>query len=253
MITQLKSNDEHSFLYDPLYTMQTTLTGQLTLSMLCEKLVLSFPDSIMLQANTDGFTMKIRRTDLDKYYKICAMWEKLTRLNLEYVEYSKMVIRDVNNYIGIYTNGKVKYKGAFELDKDYHKDNSFKVIRIALSEYFINDVPVEQTIMNHKNIYDFCGRQKFNSASYGVTYEYLMGGIIPVKQQKNVRYYISKKGHKFIKHFNDGRQSIINEGVPVIIFNKYEEKDDYHVDYDYYIRQANKEIRNVVDNQLTLF
>ena len=27
----------------------------------------------------------------------------------------------------------------------------------------------------------------------------------------------------------------------------------FNIDYDYYIRQANKEIRNVVDNQLTLF
>lgn len=164
-----------------------------------------------------------------------------------------MIIRDVNNYISITDKGKVKYKGTFELEKDYHKNNSFKVITIALSEYFINDIPVEQTVRNHTNIYDFCARQKFKSDSYGVTYELIMGDITPVKQQKNVRYYISKKGHKFIKHFNSGKQSIINEGCPVIIFNKFEQKDDYHIDYDYYIRKANEEIRNVVSDQLELF
>lgn len=46
-----KSNDKHSFLYDPIYTLKTTLIGQLTLSMLCEKLVMSC-DLTILQVNT---------------------------------------------------------------------------------------------------------------------------------------------------------------------------------------------------------
>jgi len=46
-----KSNDENSFLYDPLYTMKTTIAGQLVLTMLCEKLA-GIPDSLMLLSNT---------------------------------------------------------------------------------------------------------------------------------------------------------------------------------------------------------
>lgn len=89
-----KSNDKHSFLFDPIYTLKTTLNGQLMLSMLCEKLNTSI-DLTMLQVNTDGITVKIRKTDLDLYYTICKEWEVYTKLTLEYVEYSKMVIRDV--------------------------------------------------------------------------------------------------------------------------------------------------------------
>lgn len=46
-----KSNDQHSFMYDPLYTMRTTLIGQLSLTMLCEKICLEI-ESTMIQVNT---------------------------------------------------------------------------------------------------------------------------------------------------------------------------------------------------------
>lgn len=89
-----KSNDKFSFLYDPMYTMKTTLNGQLMLTMLIEDLVENI-DLQMLQVNTDGITVKIKKTDLELYYLICKEWEAYTKLTLEYVEYSKMVIRDV--------------------------------------------------------------------------------------------------------------------------------------------------------------
>jgi hypothetical protein len=60
-----KSNDKYSFLYDPLYTMKTTINGQLMLTMLCESLVNSIPDLTMLQVNTDGITVKIHRNYAD--------------------------------------------------------------------------------------------------------------------------------------------------------------------------------------------
>jgi len=71
-------------------------------------------------------------------------------------------------------NKKIKSKGFFEINKvvgsepAYHKDNSFRVIPLALQEYFVNNIPVEKTIYNHTNIYDFCGRQKFKGQDYGI-------------------------------------------------------------------------------------
>lgn len=72
--------------------------------------------------------------------------------------------------MAISTKGKVKYKGAFEIQKELHKDNSFKVVPLAISNYFVNRIPVEETVKNHRNIYDFCGRQKFGKDSYGETH-----------------------------------------------------------------------------------
>lgn len=201
-----KSNDKFSFLYDPKYTMQTTLNGQLLLTMLSEKLVNTI-DMQVLQINTDGITMKLARKDLDIYYDICNKWMKLTQLQLEYVEYSKMIICDVNNYLAFTKEGKVKNKGRFEINKDYHKDNSFKIIPIALERFFKNGISVEDTVNNHINIYDFCGRQKFKGKDYGETHELdLDENQLPydkiTKQQKNTRYYISNNGCTFIKVYN---------------------------------------------------
>lgn len=91
-----KSNDQYSFLMDSLYTMKTTLNGQLMLAMLAEAITDGIEDLTVLQINTDGISVKINREETDVFYKICEKWEKDTKLNLEYVFYSKMVIGDVS-------------------------------------------------------------------------------------------------------------------------------------------------------------
>jgi hypothetical protein len=90
-----KSNEETSFLYDPKFTMSITLNGQLLLTMLAEKLV-NHINCEVLQINTDGITIRLDKECLENYYQICKEWEEQTKLQLEFVEYSLMVIRDVN-------------------------------------------------------------------------------------------------------------------------------------------------------------
>lgn len=248
-----KSNDKHSFLYDPLYTMKTTLNGQLMIAMLCEKLALEGMDILMV--NTDGFETYVPKGKMDLYYSICKDWEKQTKLTLEYVRYTKIILRDINNYISISDKGKVKYKGAFEIDKDYHKDNSFKIIPFALSEFFVKGIPVEETITNHHNIFDFCGRQKFKGGDYGTTSTIIGNKLVVEKQQKNVRYYVSNKGGSFIKNYQKGTTEVINKGYQITIFNTYikSEIKQYDINYSFYIKECNKELDNILDKQLTLF
>ena len=262
-----KSNDINSFLYDPKFTMCITLNGQLLLTMLAEELVDRIKDMTVLQINTDGITLKIpnNQHSINAYYNICKNWEQQTKLQLEYVEYSKMVIRDVNNYLAVTTKGKVKYKGAFEVDKvvgsepAYHKDNSFKIIPYALSQFFVNNIPIRNTIMNHTNVYDFCGRQKFGRDSYGqIHYLGYKDGIaaeLVEKQQKNVRYYISNKGANFIKYYSKGTSEVINKDYQVTIFNNFINKQmhEYDINYQFYIREAQKEIDTIINTQLSLF
>ncbi len=267
-----KSNDLHSFLYDPMYTLKTTISGQLAISMLAERLS-DIPDSQILMINTDGLEIKIPREYEKLYSKICSEWEKETKLILEFVDYQKMWIADINTYGCISVDGKIKNKGRLEVDKmignepAYHKDNSFRIIPLALQEYFINNTPVEITIKNHFNntynktnnygIYDFCGRQKFKGKDYGEIHYFENTNNGPElrieKQQKNTRYFISTNGATFIKQYAKGSQEFIHVGNKVTIFNKYIEKKDYFIDYQWYIRECNKEIRNIINEQLTLF
>lgn len=90
-----KSNDIYSWLYDPKYTLTTTINGQLMLTMLAEDLM-EIPELKMIQINTDGLTVKLPRNQIESYYNICRNWENITNLKLEYAEYNKMIIFDVN-------------------------------------------------------------------------------------------------------------------------------------------------------------
>ena len=93
-----KSNDKFSIFYDPKFTMTITLSGQMMIALLAERL-LAIQSLSICQCNTDGISVWIKRIDKPLLDAFCRRWEKETRLSLEYVEYKKMVIRDVNNYI----------------------------------------------------------------------------------------------------------------------------------------------------------
>ena len=167
----------------------------------------------------------------------------------------------MNNHASLYDNGKIKYKGAFEINKvvgnepAYHKDNSFKIIPIAISNYFFKNIKVQDTIYNHNNIYDFCGRQKFGRDSYGEIHSIVNNELSIEKQQKNVRYYISNSNKTFVKQYTKGSSELINKGYQVEIFNKYIEKEikEYNIDYSFYIKEAYKIIDIIENKQLELF
>lgn len=128
-----------------------------------------------------------------------------------------------------------------------------RIVPMALKEYFINGIPIKDTIMNHKDIYDFCLKMKVNSKSEGY-YKYLVNGEIEsIRLDRTTRYYISKTGGRLFKRFEDGKVIDVNSGYSATLFNKYEDKDNYNINYNFYIAEANK-IKNSVENiQLSLF
>lgn len=206
----------------------------------------------------DGQTLYVPRVDLNKIRAVNDQLTKETGLTIEEVMYSKMIPRDVNSYIAVYEDSTrehehLKLKGCFEIDKEYHKDPSAKIVPIALKEYFVYGKPVEETIRNHTNIFDFCLRLKTNSKST----PYYESAKEKIKLNRTTRYYVSKTGGILYKDFGDGRVSGINVNYVNTIFNKYEKKDikDYNINYLFYIEKANK-IRYAIEGntlQLTLF
>lgn len=245
-----KSNSMYSFLYDPLYTLKTTLAGQLALCMLSEMLMTRVPGLNMLQINTDGLTVVIPAQHKRLYWEICQEWEKMTKLGLEYVAYKQMVIRDVNSYISEDLKGKIKYKGTFKpreemiKDGEYHKSLSQCVVTHALSEFYLKGIPVADTIYKHQNIYDFC--KTFN-ASHGWKCETVgTDDTDRISQQKNNRYFISRQGRRFRK-YKEEKQIDIEANRLVTIFNTYYQKpiDQYGIDYDYYIDECRKIIEKI--------
>lgn len=261
------SNSEFSWLYDPQYTMQTTINGQLLLTMLVEELILSIPEIQLLQTNTDGATFKFPKESLPVYEKICKNWEKITKLTLEFADYSAMYIWDVNNYFAIYTNGKAKCKGRFEwedLEKHkythLHKNKSYLIVAKAIFNYFVNNIPPEVYLASNRNIMDYCAGAKANTGWIFNQICTLNGEVTKTNLQKTIRYYITNRGCKIIK-FNksDKREIQIEAGKWMQQdFSKYIDLpwEEYDVNESYYLDQIYKEIHNILPakiNQLKLF
>ena len=221
----------------------------------------------------DGFEVKIPRQYENQYYDICKQWETLTKLELEFVDYQKMIISDVNNYISIDTKGKTKVKGKYEFkDIPLHKNKSHSIIPLAVYEYWVNNIPVEQTIRNHKNIFDFCAGVRAKKSEKGgqSRYElhYVKDGDIHIdKLSKTVRYFISNKGKTLFKKYESGDSEHVEAPLrkgkmfrewKVTYFNKAYYPDsfqDYDINYDYYIIKAKDWINDIQKDitQLNLF
>ena len=193
--------------------MKTTFKGQLSLLMLVEDLYLAGVQIISM--NTDGVVIKYNKSLSETVLKIHTDWEKTTRYILEDTNYEKIIFRDVNNYIAYIIDDKgnhlkYKMKGCFEIDRDYHKNHSKRIVPIALSNYFINNISVEDTIYNHLNdtkysfaenygIYDFCLGAKMKGQNELVQRYWKGYDLIEEPLSKMNRYYVSNIGVELIK------------------------------------------------------
>lgn len=256
-----KSNEDKSFLYDPLYTFKTTIAGQIFICMWAERWVKVCPELKFIQTNTDGQTIYVPRKDIDKIRKVNEQLTKETGLTIEETIYSKMCCRDVNNYIAVYEdstreNEHIKLKGDYEIYKEYHKDPSARIVPLAVKNYFVYGTPIIDTIKNCKDIFDFCLRLKVNSKSDAM-FKTIGDNFTTneIKLGRTTRYYISNNGGTLYKKFHDGRITNVNVGYSSTLFNKYQEKPikDYNINYRFYIAEANKLKYGIDDGQLRLF
>jgi hypothetical protein len=199
-----------------------------------------------------------------------------------------MCIRDVNNYLAITDDKEVnredwlilqkespekvfrrkdgkfyvastKSKGYFEVDKPLHKNNSFKIIRKALYDYFIHDIEPAVFLERNQNVFDYCAYVK-GKGGWGFKERDIIDNQLSEKSlQKTVRYYIKNKGVKLIKYHTDGREQQLEAGKWLQqVYNLHEPQpfESYDIDTNYYLQKINKEILGINPNafskQLTL-
>ena len=246
-----KTGSDVSCFYDPTVFYSITVNGQLLISMLVESLVESGAE--LLQVNTDGVTVKIPREKRGQIIDICEKWEQETKLTLEYADYASMIIRDVNNYIAVSEEGKIKEKGAFETKKDWHKDNSFMIVPIAVREYFVNGTPIEETLNNHKNIFDFCGRYKAGKG-WHVEYVYLKNNKETRENYgRTYRFLPVKQGGVSLKLNQDGRQHQLLDGYQTMPFNTVKSVKKKDLNFSFYQAECLKLIQTIIPLQQNLF
>lgn len=235
------SNNPFSVFYDPLFTMSITLNGQLLLCELAE-LIMEWTDAELTQCNTDGLTVKIKRSEVDQLEKVRHEWEVATGLQLEEAIYSRMIIRDCNNYVGVYTNGKVKRKGAYEHDLEWHQNHSALVVPKVAEQVLVHGAPIRSSVEVHPDIMDFMLRAKVPRS-----------GRLTIEKdgehqqiQNITRYYVAKGGgHLFkwlppLKGKTEWRKFAIESSWGVQVCNDISDAGELPVDFDYYINEIEK-------------
>lgn len=133
--------DTFNPLYDPRSANNVCIFGQLLLTDLIERLE-GYCD--LIQSNTDGLIVKLRGNE-EEVRAICKEWEERTGMGLGYDRITKVVQKDVNNYLAVFENGKVEAKGAYVKDLN-NLDYDLAIVNEAVRNFLLKRIQVEDTI-----------------------------------------------------------------------------------------------------------
>ena len=241
--------NKYNDLYDPLMGRSVCITGQLFLLEISQHLIKECSTLRIVQLNTDGIMVSFDESEYDKVLEITKEWEQRTRFELEEDKIKRIVQKDVNNYVEIPYKGKPKIKGGYLVRGiapagAFNINNNMTIVAKAIVEYFVNDVPVEETINKCNDIFEFQIIAKAG-AKYKEAYHLVDGEKIPV--QKVNRIYATNdesygKIYK-IKAENDSIAKIESLPEHCIIDNDNKLTID-KVDRTFYIELAKKRIND---------
>jgi hypothetical protein len=251
--------NEHNFCYSPFAVMQIRINGQLLLLMLAEKLTQL--GCRIVQANTDGLFVLLKKDVYSKVNNVCREWEQLTRLTLEEERFKAMYQYAINDYFAITEDDKVKEKGMFITTVKLGKGLTPKIIPKAVINFFKNGVPVEETIKGCQDIRDFLMSEK-TGKQWHVEYN-------NKEQQRTNRFYASTNG-AYLWKWKEKDTNRFDISIPcptekqyqnmltasgVTLLNYLDDKpiEERKINYRYYIMEAYKIIRELKPLQMSLW
>lgn len=245
--------NQYNDLYDPIKPRSIRITGQILITELVNHLSEACESFKLINLNTDGFAYKINKKDLPTLESICSEWEKRVRLNLELDEIKEIYVKDVNNLLIIMQDGTVKTVGGYlnygvSEKGAWSINNNYICVKKALIDYFTKKIPIEESINNNNNIFDFqiitnCG-SSYKEASYTI------GGERQVIQKVNRIYATNNTAYGTIKKLkfdktSDDKIGNLPEHVLIDNDNKLSIID---IDKSWYIDKAKKMLNDFIDN-----
>lgn len=144
-----------------------------------------------ININTDGIMFFIDRTEDPEVDETVAEWCRITGFEMERDDFSKVIQKDVNNYIGIKTDGKMKTKGGYvsRYKGGDFKTNSLQIIHKAVVEYLVHGTTPEATIYGETDIFKFQNIVK-TGGTFDGSFQYIGEDLVPL--QRVNRIYASK-------------------------------------------------------------
>jgi len=221
-----KLGSKWSALYAPDLLIQTTVTGQLALLMLIERLELAGVS--VVSANTDGIVIHTSKANESLIEEIAFDWEMSTSYELERTDYKAIASRDVNNYVAV-TGYGVKGKGVFA-KTGLMKNPDLPIIYEAVAKEVADGTPAAETIRACDDIAKFVSVRK------------VTGGAVwrDIKLGKTVRFYYSTDvaEDESIRYAKNSNRVPKSAGAkPLLDLPETFPKD---VDYNAYITAADK-------------
>lgn len=254
------STNQYTDFYDPNKGKLVTITGELFLVDLLEKLEGKIQ---LIQSNTDGIIIKpLEGVTEEELRAITDEWQQRTGFVLKFDKIFDIHQRDVNCYMyrddkgNIHVKGNaVKYYHQWENPflEDSHTYSSPYIIHYAIVEYYMNGIDPKDTIKQYENEF-----RMFQFIIKPGAFDYLTieDGRTITKLQNINRVFASKTAGTIYK--NDSHRHNLYENLPeqVFVYNK-SLKDEllWMIDYDWYVKRAWKGIEEFRKSyeQLTLF
>lgn len=167
------TKNKYNALYDEYQASSLCYLGQLLLAALANKIYATVGATI-IQTNTDGILIKVKRSLLEAVRALVSEWELLTGFTMEEDFIVMFFQRDVNNYIEVTDNPKKPYKlkGKWTNQAEESIANlNAPITHEALLLYYTQGVPIEDTINKCDDIKKFCLTAK-TGRTYTKTYYY---------------------------------------------------------------------------------
>ena len=240
--------NQYNDLYDPLPTRSLRISGQLFLTMLTMQLLNACKTIKLLNLNTDGLMYSIDESELPLVDEICSGWEKQTGFELETDDIQKVWLKDVNNLLMVKTNGEVKTVGGYlnygiSVKGAWAINNTMPIVKKALVEYFAHDIPIETTINECTDIFDF---QIITSAGdmYKNTFHLVDGKYLHIQKVNRVYATADERYGKLYKLKDGGNYEKFGTLPEHCIIDNDNQLTIDKVDKTFYIELARKRIND---------
>ena len=247
-----KMQQETSWMYDPFSVFKIRINGQLILLMLVDRLLEL--NCKIVQVNTDGVMYIAQKTQREAVQEAVSEVERLTQLTFESDDYEAFYQYAINDYFGVekgYSQSHdpklIEKKGMFITDPRLGKGLAPAIIPKAVINYFLTKQPTSEYIKSSKNIEDFLMYQRVDKKFK------VLHGDVPI--QRINRFYASTNDYSLFKVDPTGKVANMLTKSGVTILNKMNDIpiEGRHLNYQYYISEANKIISEFVYQQLELF